>query len=98
MSNYNDTSKLGKFLSSDNNLCSAILALEDFINNVDEEHPSYHLLSMINKTIKNSHNDLQSHFTHQFESLFQEKITDAPFKLFEVIEGGGFDFADSGHD
>ncbi len=94
MTDYNDTPNLGEFYASDLELRSAILAFDEFIENIDEEHSSYHLLSTLNHSIKEAHNELTEHYTYEFERMFSDhrrKPKKGRFRLFQVVDGNYVD-------
>jgi len=94
MTTDNSTPNLRAFLASDLELINAILALGEFVTNIDEEHPSYHLIRVLSSNIKTAHDNLGEHFTHEFESLFsanQRRPPKGGFHLFQVVNGGNSD-------
>ena len=80
-----NTPNLREFFDSDLKLINAILALDEFVKNIDEEYPSYHLINLLTSNLKIAHDNLAEHFTYEFEALFPPREN---FQLFEVITGG----------
>lgn len=94
MSTYNDTPNFDAFSDSNLELSNAILAFDEFIININDEHSSYHLLTTINSRIRQAHDSLENHYTYEFESMFTEHKKTKPskaFHLFQVIAGGKTD-------